>query len=128
MKNFYAFDTQSYFISSHGLSLPAEVIDPLGTIVASSTNYYNYAITTINLDYKIVHLDNHWEKIRAAQEKYGSLFKMTDPGYIGTVMLSYEGNDKTIKDIMSEFDIITADEYFERTREMRNEYLEKEKY
>ena len=124
MKNFFAFDTRSYFVSSCAYDCPAEIINPLGVTLKKTTNHYNYLIETLNLDYAIVHLDRNWEKIKKAKEKYGQLLKVEDVGYIGVVMLVYEGNDTTAKDILKEFKILDADEYLNWSREQREKYLE----
>ena len=126
MKNFFAFDTRSYFVSSCAYDCPAEIINPLGETVRITTNHYHYIVETLNLDYAIVHLDNNWEKIRAAREKY-PLLKLSDVGFIGVVMLTYEGTDKTAKEIVKEFGMRFADEYLDWAREQRNIYLSKNK-
>ena len=122
IKNFFAFDTRSYFVSSCGYDCPAEIIDPMGTTLKKTTNHYNYIVETLNLDYAIVHLDLNWEKIRAAREKYPQL-EIRDVGFIGIVMFVYHGTDTSAKDILKEFDIRSADEYFAASREYREEYL-----
>ncbi len=124
MKNFFAFDTRSYFVSSCAYDCPAEIINPLGETIRKTTNHYNYIVETLNLDYAIVHLDHNWEKIRAAREKY-PLLKLSDAGFIGVVMLTYEGTDTTAKEIVKEFDMRFADEYLDWAREQREIYLSK---
>jgi predicted amidohydrolase len=60
----WAYSCRSFFVCSYGFTTaPSEIRNPLGEIVASSTNYFNYAVATINLDRKLVHLDNNWEKL-----------------------------------------------------------------
>ena len=124
MKNFFAFDTRSYFVSSCSYDCPAEIINPLGETIRKTTNHYNYIVETLNLDYAIVHLDHNWEKIRAAREKY-PLLQLSDVGFIGVVMLTYEGTDTTAKEIVKEFDMRFADEYLDWAREQREIYLSK---
>ena len=125
MKNFFAFDTRSYFVSSCAYDCPAEIINPLGETIRKTTNHYHYIVETINLDFAIVHLDHNWEKIRAAREKY-PLLKLTDVGFIGVVMLSYEGEDTSAKEIVKEFEMRFADEYLDWAREQREIYLSKQ--
>lgn len=122
MKNFFAFDTRSYFVSSCAYDCPAEIINPLGETIRKTTNHYHYIVETLNLDYAIVHLDHNWEKIRAAREKY-PLLKLSDAGFIGVIMLTYEGVDTTAKEIVKEFDMRFADEYLDWAREQRETYL-----
>lgn len=125
MKNFFAFETRSYFVSSCAYDCPAEIINPLGETIRKTTNHYHYIVETINLDYAIVHLDHNWEKIRAAREKY-PLLKLADVGFIGVVMLSYEGEDTSAKEIVKEFEMRFADEYLDWAREQREIYLSKQ--
>ena len=122
IKNFFAFDTRSYFVSASGYDCPAEIIDPMGTTLKKSANHYNYIVETLNLDYAIVHLDLNWGKIRAAREKY-PLLEIRDVGFIGIVMFVYHGTDTTAKDILKEFEIRDADQYFDDSREYRKQYL-----
>ena len=124
MKNFFAFDTRSYFVSSCAYDCPAEIINPLGETIRKTTNHYNYMVETVNLDYAIVHLDHNWEKIRLAREKY-PLLELSDVGFIGVVMLTYHGDDTTAKEIVKEFGMRFADEYLDWAREQRKVYLQK---
>ncbi len=122
MRNFFAFDTHAYFVSSCGYDCPAEILSPLGVSLGSTSNHYNYVIRTVNLDYEIVHLDGHWDKIRAIKERYGALVEVTDVGYIGVVMLTYHGEGKTMADILQEFDARTAEDYFDEARAHREKF------
>ncbi|MDO8994169.1 MAG: carbon-nitrogen hydrolase family protein, partial [Daejeonella sp.] len=64
MQSVWAYSCRSYFVSAIGVvQLPSEVLNPLGEIVASSTNYFNYTLATINLDYELAHLDYNWDKL-----------------------------------------------------------------
>ena len=65
------------------------------------------------------------DKVAAAKEKYGSLLTIEDPGYVGAVLLTYEGEDKTVMDIVKEFDIELLDEYMERSIKNRKDNMEK---
>ncbi len=122
MRNFFAFDTRSYFVSSCGYNCSSEIINPLGVSLGTTSNHYNYVIRTVNLDFEIVHLDGHWDKIRAIKDKYGETVEVTDIGYIGVVMMTYHGEDKTMKEILREFDGRTVDEYLDFARAHREKY------
>ena len=126
MRNFFAFDTRSFLVAACGYyDCPAAVISPLGDNIKVSSGHYNYIVEEINLDFAVCHLDNNREKIAAAKEKYGSALVIRDPGYIGVISLSYDGNDKTVLDIIKEFDIMLADDYFAVSRKHREEILAK---
>ena len=115
VRNFYAIDCRCYLAAS--TVFPCEIISPLGVSVHAETGYYSYAVATINLDYAICHLDYNRPRFEAAKKKYGKNFTLTEPGGLGFVMISYEGTDKTIKDIMEEFEIEDYDHYLDRSRE-----------
>ena len=70
----------------------------------------------INLDYALVHIDRNELKFFAAKQKYGDRLVIHDPGHIGAVMLSYEGTDRTVWDIIREFGIFSLDDYFAECR------------
>ena len=122
VRNFYAIDCRCFIAAS--TVFPCEIISPLGVSVHSETGYYSYAVATINLDYAICHLDYNRPRFEAAKKKYGKDFVLTEPGGLGFVMISYEGTDKTIKDIIKEFEIEEYDEYLDRSRE-KHEIMEK---
>ena len=92
-------------------------------MVASSTNYYNYAVATVNLDRKLAHLDHNWEKLAALKKKYGKEVIVTDPGRLGVVMITSEKDGVSAGDMIKEFNIELVDDYFNRSRQHRIEQL-----
>ncbi len=123
VRNFFAIDCQCYLACSS--THPSDITSPLGTVVDTATNYRRDAVARINLDYSICHLDFNKPLFAAAREKYGKDFKVASPDGLGFVMISYEGEDRTIEDIIKEFEIETYDEYMARSRKMAKECLEK---
>ena len=121
VRNFFAIDCQCFLVSCS--PFPSDITSPMGTVVSTATGYYKTAVARINLDYAICHLDFNRPRFQAAKEKYGPNFKITEPGGLGFVMISYEGTDKTIKDIIKEFDIELYDEYMARSRKVRDDLL-----
>jgi hypothetical protein len=106
LRNIFAHETGAYFVSCYaGRFNDAEVFDPLGYSMVKSTNYHYSIVTTLNLDYKICHLDGNREKFAAAKRKYGSEVTIHDNGYIGTIILRSESPDRTAEDIVKEFDM-----------------------
>ena len=103
----------------------SRILNPFGEEVASTTNYYDFVTGTINLDYALVHIDYNEPKFFAAKRKYGDKLIVHDPGHIGSVMLTYEGTDTTVRDIIREFDITPLDDYFNNCRVHRKESIEK---
>jgi len=124
MRNMFAYETQSYFVASCGWDgNPGEIINPLGESVARTTNYITWVVKEINLDCKVVHLDFNDKKLAAAKNKYGEKFQVYDIGYVAVVLLTYEGDDQTIDDVIKEFDIELVDDYFARSRAAREEFI-----
>ncbi len=123
VQNEWAYHCRSYFAGAVA-GLPCSLINPLGEVIAHSTNYYPFLTASVNLDYEMLHLDFNWEKIRAAKEKYGSAIEIRDPGFLGAVMLTSESDAFSAKDIVREFGIERLDDYFSRSRQCRLNSLE----
>ncbi|NLB80077.1 MAG: carbon-nitrogen hydrolase family protein [Clostridiaceae bacterium] len=103
------------------------VLSPLGQTIACTSNYYDFTTVSINLDYKVVHIDYNEEKIYQAKRKYGDGIIMHAPSHIGAVLLTCERDDMTIDDIIKEFKIELIDDYFNRARKHRSKYFEDRK-
>ena len=56
--------------------------------------------------------------------KYGAGVKITDPGYLGAVLISSETKEVTISELIAEFEIERLDEYFNRSLAHRHRNLE----
>ncbi len=116
----WAYSCQSYFVGSVGIrNLFSQILNPLGKIVATTTNYFNHVVKTVNLDYELVHLDNNWGKLDSLKEKYGEGVTIYDPGEIGVVMITSEMEGVSAADMVNEFGMERATEYFDRTRAYR---------
>ena len=121
----WAYSCRSFFVCAFGfLTAPSEIRNPLGEVVATSTNYFNYAVATINLDRKLVHLDHNWEKLIELKKKYGKEVIITDPGELGAVMITSEAAQVSADDMVKEFNIELLDDYLNRSRSTRLNQLE----
>lgn len=119
----WAYHCRSYFVGAVA-GLPCGIINPLGETAAKSTNYHHFVTAVVNLDYRILHLDGNWEKLSAAHMKYGSAIQITDPGLLGSVMLTSESEEFSAGDIVREFNMELLDDYFARSRQNRQEHME----
>lgn len=120
----WAYSCRSYFVSAYGgTNAPSEIRNALGEVEATSTNYFNYAVATINLDQELAHLDGNWEKLTALKRKYETEVTITDPGKLGVVMITSEKDGISALDMVEEFEIELVDEYFERSRHGRQDAL-----
>ncbi len=111
VQSFWAYSCRCWFLGAVFRNECA-LINPLGTKVAHSTNYYPWFTGTANLDYFVCHLDYNWEKLAAARKKYGTGIGVYDPGNVGAVLLTSESDEFSARDVAREFDITPLDDYF----------------
>ncbi|MBT7298110.1 MAG: carbon-nitrogen hydrolase family protein [Victivallales bacterium] len=113
MQNYWAYNCRAHFVGSI-CNDQCTVIDPLGEQIATSTNYHHRLTTTVNLDCKLAHLDYNGGKFRAMKAKYGRGVEIKDPGHLGCVLLTSWLEDKSIDDLVAEFEIELLDDYMAR--------------
>lgn len=113
MQRYWAYSCRAHFVGAIP-GAPCAVISPVGEILASSTNYFEYVTAAVNLDCRVCHLDYNRPRLQAMKEKYGPKVKIVDPGYLGSVLVSSETDEFTVKDVIEEFEIETLDEYMPR--------------
>jgi len=113
----WAYTCRAYFVSSiSDRGAFSQIRNPLGEIVASSTNYFNFIVADVNLDYELVHLDNNRIKLRELKKKYSNTVEIIDPGEVGAVLVSSENEQVRVDEMISEFKIEILDDYFQRSR------------
>ena len=113
MQSYWAYSCRSHFVGAVS-GLPCEIRNPLGEIVASNTNYFDYAVATVNLDCRLAHLDYNWGRLRALKAKYGPKVKIKDPGYLGSVLITSEHETISADEMIEEFEIELLDDYMAR--------------
>ena len=119
VQNNWAYSCRSHFISSVYRANPSEIRNPMGDVIASNTNYFDYAVARINLDCKLVHLDYNWSKLTALKEKYGTSVIISDPGKLASVLITSNNLKVSSEDMIKEFEIEMLDDYLNRAREFR---------
>ncbi len=124
MQAYWAYSCRSHFVAAVA-GLPCEIYNPLGQVVASSTNYFDFVVATVNLDCRLVHLDYNWGRLKAMKDKYGPQVKITDPGRLGAVLVSSQSKDITADDMIKEFKIELLDDYMKRALQHRHQSLQK---
>ena len=126
MQSYWAYQCRSFFVGATGFrEIPSEIRNPLGEVVASNTNYFDFVVKTINLDQTVAHLDYNWGKLRELKKKYGKKVIVSDPGKLGPVLITSEHESVSAKEMAEEFGIELIDSYFDRSREVRSEHVEK---
>jgi hypothetical protein len=114
MFNYWAYSCRAHMLSSVA-GLPSQLLSPLGHPLASTTNYRNYVVAKVNLDSRIAHIDFNEEKFLAMKQKYGREVTVFDPGFLGSVLITSESNDRTPDDLLKEFAIEPLDDYLDRS-------------
>ena len=114
MQAYWAYSCRCHFVGAVS-GAPSAIISPVGQEIASSTNYFDSASATVNLDCCVAHLDGNCERLRAMKKKYGNGARIADPGYLGSVLISSESDEFSVRDLVEEFEIELLDDYFERS-------------
>jgi len=118
-QSIWAYTCRSYFVGSVYRQTPSEIRNPMGQVVASSTNYFDFAVARINLDCELVHLDYNWDKLTALKDKYGTAVTISDPGELASVLITSQESNITADGMIKEFAIERLDDYLNRAREFR---------
>lgn len=118
MQGYWAYSCRSHFVAAVA-GQSSGILSPLGEEVARNSNYFDFVTARVNLDCRLIHLDGHFEKLQQMKRQYGPRVKMTDPSYLGAVLLSAETEDVEMGQVMREFDFLPLDGYFARCLEHR---------
>jgi len=113
MQACWAYSCRAHFVGAIN-GLPCEIRNPMGEVIASSTNYFDYAVAEVNLDCRLAHLDYNWGRLRDLKNKYGPKVKVADPGFLGCVLISSEDEMVPVDDMIAEFQIELLDDYMAR--------------
>ena len=122
MQAYWAYSCRCHFVGAiAGRGTFSEIRDPLGRVVASTTNYFDYAVATVNLDCALAHLDYNWERLRKLKARYGPKVDISDPGCLGSVLITSHYPETTVDEMIREFDIELLDDYFDRALAHRHQ-------
>jgi hypothetical protein len=113
MQSYWAYSCRSHFVGAVA-GLPCEIRNPLGEVVASNTNYFDFVVADVNLDCRLAHLDYNWGRLRNLKKKYGPKVIIKDPGFLGSVLISSEHESIDIDQMIDEFEIELLDDYMAR--------------
>ena len=117
-----AFRNQCFIASS----VPGEngvIVDPLGRVLAESSQYGRTIFARINLDCQVIHIDYNHRRIPDLKKTYGPLVKVETFSPEAVYLLTSLHPDKTIKDMIREFEIETLDDYLDRARAVQKKHL-----
>jgi predicted amidohydrolase len=125
MQGYWAYSCRAHLVTSIA-GPPSTILSPVGNVLASTTNYFDFVTATVNLDCQVVHLDFNREKLRAMKATYGPRVSIYDPGYLGAVLIASESDEMTIDDLVEEFGIERLDDYWARSLAHRHNPLNME--
>ena len=99
------------------------IIDRAGRIIKEST-YEALAVAPINTNSVAMHMDFNWTKMDAMLAKYGPALTF-DYHTREAFFVIASARDEDIEAMIKEFQLEPADAYFDRSRRVRAEMLEK---
>ena len=103
-------------------STPGEnsvIVDPLGRTLAESSAYGRIIFAKINLDSRIVHIDYNQQRVDDMKRKYQEYVRVEVASPEAVYFISSLHPEKSIQDMIKEFEIETLDEYLDRARRER---------
>jgi predicted amidohydrolase len=101
------------------------IIDPLGRVLAESSDYGRIISQRINLDTEVVHIDFNQEGVRKAKAKYGNRLDLVVHSPEAMYMLTSRHPKVTVDQMLDEFGLERLDAYYERARKHRASCLTK---
>jgi predicted amidohydrolase len=119
MQRYWAYRCRSHFVGAIAPPCPCAIINPVGEVVAQSTNYFPRVTARINLDCCVAHLDYNEERLSALKKRYGPGVTVSDPGFLGSVLVTSETEGVSACDMARQFEIELLDDYFARALEHR---------
>jgi predicted amidohydrolase len=99
------------------------IVDPLGRTLAESSQYGRIIFAQVNLDSQVVHIDYNADRVRRMKEKYGPTVTVDTASPEAVFFLSSLHPEKSIQDMIREFEIETLNSYLDRAREVRRNHL-----
>ena len=117
----WAYLTGTYIVSSVRSEL-GQIVDLSGQVLAEST-YEGLIVRRINLDRRLMHMDNNWDRMDAIVGKYGSKVSIDFFTREGCWAVGSESDEFTVDDIMREFGLEPRTDYFRRSRQARKKAL-----
>ncbi len=117
MQPYWAYQLRAHFLGCMGqATIRSTLYSPTGALLASSTNYFHHLTVGANLDCAVVHLDFHWEKLRALKAHFARDVTLSDPGELGAILITSEHPELPVTAMLEQFEIQTLDSYLARSR------------
>ena len=117
-----AYELRAFGVTSIASELGL-IIDRAGRIIKEST-FEALAVAPINTNSVAMHMDFNWTKMDAMLAKYGPALTF-DYHTREAIVVIASARDEDIEAIIKEFQLEPADAYFDRSRRVRAEMIEK---
>jgi predicted amidohydrolase len=117
-----AFELGSFVVTSISAEL-GQVIDRCGRVLKEST-YETLTLASINTNSLAMHMDENWGKMDEMLAKYGPALTFDYHTREGHYVIEHAG-ERDVAEIAREFGLITAEDYWARSRRARAEALAK---
>jgi len=121
VQEWWAYSCRCHFVGAISRRCPSEIRNPLGEVLASNTNYFDFTTAKVNLDCELVHLDYNWGRLTALKKKYGKAVEIKDPGLLASVLVTSFHETKDVDVLLDEFEIERLDHYLDRARKAKKE-------
>ncbi|MFH1744366.1 MAG: carbon-nitrogen hydrolase family protein [bacterium] len=118
----WAVRNRCYLVSSTPRENSA-IVNPMGRVLVESSDYQLAITETINLDCAVLHLDYNHAKVGEIRKKYGQAVDMEVTSPEGRFLLTSNHPDRSVDDIIQEFELELLDDYFDRARKEREQRL-----
>ncbi len=99
------------------------IVNPLGRPIEESSFYGRIISKTLNLDATVLHLDYNSAKFDKVKEKYGPDFEVEVASPEAVCLVYSHHPEKTVWDMIKEFELEPAGDYFDRANRIREEAL-----
>ena len=119
----WAYQYEMFFVGAT-ITENSLIVNPLGRILAESSEYQQIQTVTLNLDCQVLHLDYNEKKFSAIEKKYGRTvtFEVLSPEAL--FLLTCHHPRKSVDDIIREFGLETRQAYYSRARRTRKKHLQ----
>lgn len=107
-------------------STPGEnslIVDPLGRTLAESSAFGRIIFAKVNLDSQIAHIDYNQQRVADMKKKYKEHVSIEVASPEAVYFISSLHPEKSVQDMIVEFQVETLNEYLDRARRERMKYL-----
>lgn len=118
----WAFNCSVYIASAY-TGEGSAIVNPLGRVLATSSLHNRIISKTINLDYRVLHIDYnnvHWDAIKL---KHGADVEIEVATPEAVFALFSNNRNLSVDDLIKEFGLETREEYFKRANRVREKAL-----